>query len=69
MLSITETGLPVVTFSELEQNVLEGAEEPALACIILSDESLGGQPASFDITSSPGSATGILLFALFYHHF
>ena len=55
------TGLPGVTFSEREIRVLENAEnadEPPVACIILYGGGLGGQPASFDITSFPGSATG-----------
>ena len=39
-------------------NVLENTVEPPLACISLSDGSLGEQGASFNIVSSPGSATG-----------
>ena len=52
------TGLPVVVFSETEVNVLENTVEPPLACISLSGDDLGGQGASFNIVSSPGSATG-----------
>ena len=52
------TGLPVVVFSETEMNVLENTVEPPVSCISLSDGSLGGQGASFNIVSSPGSATG-----------
>ena len=52
------TGLPGVIFSEREIRVLENADEPAVACIILDGGDLGRQSASFDIISSPGSATG-----------
>ena len=39
-------------------NVLENTVEPPVACISLSGGSFGGQGASFNIVSSPGTATG-----------